>query len=108
MSSFVVYGHPLFTFAKIDNTHSPIRTYPASPPCPYATNKTHYLCLYIKQDNNNTTQNTTMQAAPTITRIIAGLIGVLWCYIEPSFNYIAVCFAALLLDCYTAWRCNFE
>lgn len=49
-----------------------------------------------------------MQAAPTITRIIAGLIGVLWCYIEPSFNYIAVCFAALLLDCYTAWRCNFE
>jgi hypothetical protein len=47
-----------------------------------------------------------MQAAPTITRIIAGLIGVLWCHIEPSFNYIAVCFSALLLDCYTAWRCN--
>ena len=45
-------------------------------------------------------------AAPTITRIIAGLIGVLWCYIEPSLNYIAVCFFALILDCYTAWRCN--
>lgn len=48
-----------------------------------------------------------MQAsAPTITRIVAGLIGILWCYIEPSLNYIAVCFLALILDCYTAWRCN--
>ena len=47
-----------------------------------------------------------MQATPIITRIIAGLIGVLWCYIEPSLNYIAVCFLALILDCYTAWRCN--
>ena len=48
-----------------------------------------------------------MQAsAPTITRIVAGLIGILWCYIEPSLNYIAVCFLALVLDCYTAWRCN--
>lgn len=47
-----------------------------------------------------------MQAAPTITRIIAGLIGVLWCFIEPSLNYILVCFAALLIDCYTAWRLN--
>lgn len=45
-------------------------------------------------------------AAPTITRIVAGLIGILWCYIEPSLNYIAVCFLALVLDCYTAWRCN--
>ena len=48
-----------------------------------------------------------MQAsAPTITRVVAGLIGILWCYIEPSLNYIAVCFLALVLDCYTAWRCN--
>lgn len=45
-------------------------------------------------------------AAPTITRIVAGLIGILWCYIEPSLNYISVCFLALVLDCYTAWRCN--
>lgn len=45
-------------------------------------------------------------AAPTITRIVAGLIGILWCYIEPSLNYISVCFFALVLDCYTAWRCN--
>ena len=45
-------------------------------------------------------------AAPTITRIVAGLIGILWCYIEPSLNYISVCFFALILDCYTAWRCN--
>jgi hypothetical protein len=48
-----------------------------------------------------------MQAsAPTITRVVAGLIGILWCYVEPSLNYIAVCFLALVLDCYTAWRCN--
>lgn len=45
-------------------------------------------------------------AAPTITRIVAGLIGIFWCYIEPSLNYISVCFFALILDCYTAWRCN--
>lgn len=45
-------------------------------------------------------------AAPTITRIVAGLIGILWCYIEPSLNYISVCFLSLVLDCYTAWRCN--
>nr|DAI31016.1 MAG TPA: holin [Caudoviricetes sp.] len=45
-------------------------------------------------------------AAPIITRIVAGLIGILWCYIEPSLNYISVCFFALVLDCYTAWRCN--
>lgn len=43
---------------------------------------------------------------PNATRIIAALIGFLWCYIEPSINYIAVCFFALILDCYTAWRLN--
>ena len=43
---------------------------------------------------------------PNITRFIAAAMGLLWCYIEPSLNYIAVCFFALLLDCYTAWRLN--
>ena len=43
---------------------------------------------------------------PNITRFIAAAIGLLWCYIEPSLNYIGVCFFALLLDCYTAWRLN--
>ena len=43
---------------------------------------------------------------PNITRFIAAAIGLLWCYIEPSLNYICVCFFALLLDCYTAWRLN--
>lgn len=43
---------------------------------------------------------------PYITRFIAAAIGLLWCYIEPSLNYIGVCFFALLLDCYTAWRLN--
>ena len=43
---------------------------------------------------------------PNITRFIAAAMGLLWCYIEPSLNYICVCFFALLLDCYTAWRLN--
>lgn len=43
---------------------------------------------------------------PYITRIIAAVCGLAWCYIEPSLNYIGVCFFALVLDCYTAWRCN--
>ena len=29
-----------------------------------------------------------------------------WCYVAPSLNFIAICFFALLVDCYTAWRCN--
>ena len=41
---------------------------------------------------------------PNITRFVAAVIGLLWCYITPSLNYIVVCFLALLLDCYTAWR----
>ena len=28
---------------------------------------------------------------PNITRFIAAAIGLLWCYIEPSLNYICVC-----------------
>lgn len=43
---------------------------------------------------------------PNITRFIAAVIGLLWCYFSPSLNYIGVCFLALLLDCYTAWRLN--
>ena len=43
---------------------------------------------------------------PYITRIVAALAGFIWCSLEPSINYIAVCFFALVLDCYTAWRCN--
>jgi len=48
-----------------------------------------------------------MQALiPTLTRCVAAIIGLVWCCIEPSLNYIGVCFFALILDCYTAWRCN--
>ncbi len=43
---------------------------------------------------------------PYITRTVAALAGFIWCSLEPSINYIAVCFFALVLDCYTAWRCN--
>ena len=43
---------------------------------------------------------------PYVTRFLAAIIGIIWCYIEPSINYIAVCAFALLLDCYTAWRLN--
>lgn len=47
-----------------------------------------------------------LQNVVPATRIVAGLFGLVWCYIEPSLNYIGVCFFALVLDCYTAWRCN--
>lgn len=43
---------------------------------------------------------------PTLTRFLAAIIGLVWCTLEPSLNYIAVCFFALICDCYTAWRCN--
>lgn len=43
---------------------------------------------------------------PTLTRLLAAIIGLVWCTLEPSLNYIAVCFFALVCDCYTAWRCN--
>lgn len=43
---------------------------------------------------------------PNISRIVAAIIGAAWCHLEPSLNYIGVCFLALLCDCYTAWRCN--
>lgn len=49
---------------------------------------------------------TQLQNVAPATRIVAGLFGLVWCYIEPSLNYIGVCFFALVLDCYTAWRCN--
>lgn len=47
-----------------------------------------------------------LQNVVPAARIVAGLFGLVWCYIEPSLNYIGVCFFALILDCYTAWRCN--
>lgn len=47
-----------------------------------------------------------LQNVVPAARIVAGLFGLVWCYIEPSLNYIGVCFFALVLDCYTAWRCN--
>lgn len=38
--------------------------------------------------------------------MVVAALGALWCYIEPSLNFIEICFFALVLDCYTAWRCN--
>lgn len=47
-----------------------------------------------------------MQNPFYLSRAIAALIGLAWCLIEPSINFITVCFFALIIDCYTAWRCN--
>lgn len=47
-----------------------------------------------------------MHTTFTPTHTVAAIIGVIWCYIQPNINFVAVCFAALLLDCFTAWRCN--
>lgn len=42
----------------------------------------------------------------SLPRLIGSVLCLLWCYIEPSISFICVCFFALMLDCYTAWRCN--
>jgi hypothetical protein len=47
-----------------------------------------------------------MATTPSLTRTAAAIIGIVWCYIQPSINFIGICFIALILDCYTAWRCN--
>lgn len=47
-----------------------------------------------------------MQNPFYVTRAIAAVLGLLWSLFEPSINFITVCFFALLIDCYTAWRCN--
>ena len=47
-----------------------------------------------------------MQNPFYLSRVIAAVLGLLWCHIEPSINFITVCFFALIIDCYTAWRCN--
>lgn len=43
---------------------------------------------------------------PTLTRWLAAFVGVLWCYIEPTIPFIAICAFAVLIDCLTAWRLN--
>lgn len=47
-----------------------------------------------------------MHNPATLSRAIAAVLGLLWVHIEPSINFITVCFFALIIDCYTAWRCN--
>lgn len=47
-----------------------------------------------------------MQNPYNLARAIAALLSLAWCYVEPSINFITVCFFALIIDCYTAWRCN--
>ena len=43
---------------------------------------------------------------PTITRWTAALLGLLWCYIEPTVPFVIICAFAVLIDCVTAWRLN--
>ena len=47
-----------------------------------------------------------MQNTFPLLRIVSCALSVVWCYVAPSINFIAICFFALLVDCYTAWRCN--
>lgn len=42
----------------------------------------------------------------TLSRLAASLIGILWCWIEPTMPFLYLCVFAILLDCITAWRCN--
>lgn len=43
---------------------------------------------------------------PTLTRWLAGLVGIIWCWIEPTVPFIFICAFAVLIDCFTAWRLN--
>lgn len=43
---------------------------------------------------------------PSLTRLASGLIGALWCWIEPTIPFVSICAFAVLIDCFTAWRLN--
>ena len=47
-----------------------------------------------------------MQNTFPLMRFVACAMSVVWCYVAPSLNFIAICFFAMLVDCYTPWRCN--
>lgn len=41
-----------------------------------------------------------------LARVISAIVGVIWCYIEPTMPFLVICLTAIVIDCYTAWRCN--
>ncbi len=41
-----------------------------------------------------------------IPKVAATILGIAWCHLQPSLNFVAICFCAMLLDCFTAYRCN--
>ncbi len=41
-----------------------------------------------------------------LSKLVATVLGIAWCHIQPSLNFVAICFFAMTLDCYTAYRCN--
>ena len=78
-----------------------------APPClcPFPHVHSSYICAI--NNRITTTQNTNnMQNPFYLSRVIAAALGLLWCHIEPSINFITVCFFALIIDCSTAWRCT--
>lgn len=73
--------------------------------CPQFLNLSDYLCGIKFRIITTQTQNL-MHNTAYLSRAIAAVLGLLWVHIEPSINFITVCFFALIIDCYTAWRCN--
>lgn len=43
---------------------------------------------------------------PTITRLCAAFVGILWAYIEPNIPFLVLALFAMLVDCFTAYRLN--
>lgn len=37
-------------------------------------------------------------------KVLVWMIGACWGYLQPTFPFAAVCFLAIVLDCFTAWR----
>jgi len=41
-----------------------------------------------------------------LSRAFSVIVGAIWCYVEPTVPFLAICMVAIAGDCYTAWRCN--
>lgn len=44
--------------------------------------------------------------AANLYKCVALFVGFVWGVIEPTIPFALICFGAILLDCYTAWRLN--
>lgn len=46
------------------------------------------------------------QLIPHLSRLVAAVVGLLWCWVEPTIPFVVICAFAVLVDMVTAWRLN--